>query len=66
MSTRTDLEWACLEMQGYKTERPELKDGFLRPLYQYTSMENSTVARFHENDYLYGLEKHDKTRENII
>lgn len=30
----------------------ELKPAFLRPAYQYTSMENDTIARLHEKDYL--------------
>ncbi len=30
----------------------ELKPAFLRPAYQYTSLENDTIARLHENDYL--------------
>lgn len=30
----------------------ELSPAFLRPAYQYTSLENDTVAKLHENDYL--------------
>lgn len=33
-------------------ELTELTAAFLRPVYQYTSLENDTVARLHENDYL--------------
>ena len=33
-------------------ELTELTPAFLRPVYQYTSLENDTVARLHENDYL--------------
>ena len=33
-------------------ERMELSEAFLRPAYQYTSIENDTIERLHENDYL--------------
>ena len=33
-------------------ERMELSDAFLRPPYQYTSQENDTIERLHENDWL--------------
>ena len=33
-------------------ERMELSEAFLRPPYQYTSIENDYISRLHENDYL--------------
>jgi len=33
-------------------ERIELSEAFLRPPYQYTSIENDYISRLHENDYL--------------
>lgn len=33
-------------------ERMELSEAFLRPAYQYTSIENDYISRIHENDYL--------------
>lgn len=33
-------------------EHMELSEAFLRPPYQYTSQENSTIERLHENDWL--------------
>lgn len=33
-------------------ERMELSEAFLRPPYQYTSIENDFISRLHENDYL--------------
>lgn len=33
-------------------ELGELTPAFLRPAYQYTSLENDTIAKLHENDYL--------------
>lgn len=33
-------------------ERIELSEAFLRPPYQYTSQENGTIERLHENDWL--------------
>jgi hypothetical protein len=33
-------------------ERMELSEAFLRPAYQYTSIENDYISRLHENDYL--------------
>lgn len=33
-------------------ERIELTEAFLRPPYQYTSLENNTIEKLHENDWL--------------
>lgn len=33
-------------------ERMELSEAFLRPPYQYTSIENDYISKIHENDYL--------------
>lgn len=33
-------------------ERIALTEAFLRPPYQYTSIENDYISRLHENDYL--------------
>lgn len=33
-------------------ERIALTEAFLRPPYQYTSQENDTIERLHENDWL--------------
>lgn len=33
-------------------KKSDLKPGFLRPIYQYTALENDTVERLHELDYL--------------
>lgn len=32
--------------------RSHLSTVFLRPVYQYTALENNTVEKLHENDYL--------------
>lgn len=34
------------------SKKSDLKAGFLRPVYQYTSLENDTVTKLHEYDYL--------------
>ena len=51
MSKRSELEWACLQMNGLKKKYPELQSGFVRPVYQYTSQENNTVTQLHADDY---------------
>lgn len=33
-------------------ERIELTEAFLRPPYQYTSLENKTIEALHENDWM--------------
>ena len=33
-------------------ERIELTEAFLRPPYQYTSLENKTIETLHENDWM--------------
>lgn len=33
-------------------ERIELTEAFLRPPYQYTSLENNTIEKLHENDWM--------------
>lgn len=33
-------------------ERIELTEAFLRPPYQYTSLENKTIEVLHENDWM--------------
>ena len=33
-------------------ERIELTEAFLRPPYQYTSLENKTIEKLHENDWM--------------
>lgn len=53
--TRSDLEYACLEMKGYKTKRSKLlPEAFLRRPYQYTKAEtkDATQEKLHEKDYL--------------
>ena len=55
MATRNQksaLAWACMEMQKYRSRRDGFTDAFLRPPYQYTSLENDTVSKQHELDYL--------------
>lgn len=55
MKKRTELQWEMLEKGKYKTINSfnhELNEGFIRPVYQYTSKENDTVAQFHKDDYL--------------
>ena len=37
---------------GKSREQQELSEAFLRPPYQYTSIENDFISRLHENDYL--------------
>ena len=57
MSKKSELQWQCLEMEKYRNRFTKLKPGFLRPLYQYTSQENATVAELHEEDYKKDLER---------
>ena len=52
MSKKSDLQWACLGMEKYKQKYHKFNDGFLRPVYQYTSQEHATVAELHKDDYL--------------
>lgn len=51
---RTDLAYACMEMQSYKKRRREQNAAFLRVPYQYTSAEvkDDTQTKLHEFDYL--------------
>ena len=50
---RTELEMDCMERARYRTLREqELKEAFTRPIYQYTSLENATISRLHEDDYM--------------
>ena len=51
---RSDLEYACLEMQKYKKRRSFINPAFLRKAYQYTSAEckDETQEKLHEYDYL--------------
>lgn len=51
---RTDLAYACMEMQSYKKRRREQNAAFLRVPYKYTSAEvkDDTQTKLHEYDYL--------------
>lgn len=55
MSKRSELEWACLEMQAFKSRRrPRLSDSFLRRPYAGTSAEprDDAQEKLHEYDWL--------------
>lgn len=52
---RSSLEYACMEMDSYKTRRAkEFPAAFLRPAYKYTAAEvkDQTQEKLHEYDYL--------------
>ncbi len=38
--------------QAMKRQKGKLSPAFLRPPYQYTSIENNTIERIHEDDWL--------------
>ena len=48
---KTELQMKCLEMEQYRVKKPRGVENFQRPLYQYTSIENSTIADTHEDDW---------------
>lgn len=52
-----------VNVQDKRAKNHELKPGFLRPLYQGTSIENNTVSKLHENDHL-REKRNDKRRSN--
>lgn len=55
MSKRSELEWACLEMQSLTNRRkPRLSPDFLRRPYAGTSAEtkDDTQEKLHEYDWL--------------
>ena len=47
----TDLEFKCLIMEQYRLRQPRGTEEFQRPVYQYTSQENRTIADMHEDDW---------------
>lgn len=51
---RSDLEYACMEMQKYKRRRTGVNEAFLRKPYQYTKAEtkDDEQEKLHEYDYL--------------
>lgn len=55
MEKRSELEWACLELERYKTRRKaQLSDSFLRRPYSGTSAEpkDDEQEKLHEYDWL--------------
>ena len=48
---KTDLQMKCMEMEQYRVRKPRGHEYFVRPIYQYTSIENRTVADLREDDW---------------
>ena len=56
--TRSNLEYACLSMESFRSKRKKLlPEAFLRPAYKYTVAEvkDRTQEEMHEYDYRRGL-----------
>ena len=56
MSTRKrniaqEVEFYTKKDKVLKKRKDGLSEAFLRPAYQYTTLENDTVARLHEDDW---------------
>lgn len=47
----TDYSLKCMEMEQYRSKTPRGMKEFQRPLYEYTSIENRTIAEIHKDDW---------------
>lgn len=48
---KTEHEMRCLELEQYRLRTPRGTREFQRPLYEFTSMENGTIAEIHKDDW---------------
>ena len=46
-----EVDYYTKRDKALKKRKDGLSEAFLRPAYQYTTLENDTVARLHEDDW---------------
>lgn len=51
-SIAQEVDYIIKRDAAMKRQKDRLSPAFLRPPYQYTSIENNTIERIHEDDWL--------------